>query len=47
MPAMNPNSFIKVMNLLNLAAVDIAQALYVSPSHVSRWKTGLSCWIMC
>ena len=40
MPAMNPNSFIKVMNLLNLAAVDIAQALYVSPSHVSRWKTG-------
>lgn len=24
----------------DLAAVDIAQALYVSPSHVSRWKTG-------
>ena len=40
MYAMNPSSFIKIMNLLNLAAVDVAQALYVSPSHVSRWKTG-------
>lgn len=40
MSAMNPSSFIKIMNLLNLAAVDVAQALYVSPSHVSRWKTG-------
>ena len=40
MPVMNPNSFVKLLNLLNLAAVDVAQSLYVSPSHVSRWKTG-------
>lgn len=40
MPAMNPKSFVKIMNLLNLAAVDVAQSIYVSPSHVSRWKTG-------
>lgn len=37
---MNPKSFARLMKILDLAAVDIAQALYVSPSHVSRWKTG-------
>ena len=40
MPSMNPKSFIKMMHLLHLTASDVAQALYVSPSHVSRWKTG-------
>ena len=40
MSAMNPKSFVRLMKLLDLAAVDIAQSLYVSPSHVSRWKTG-------
>lgn len=40
MSTMNPKSFARLMKLLDLAAVDIAQALYVSPSHVSRWKTG-------
>lgn len=40
MPAMNPKSFVRLMKLLDLAAIDIAQSLYVSPSHVSRWKTG-------
>ena len=40
MSSMNPKSFIKMMHLLHLTASDIAQALYVSPSHVSRWKTG-------
>lgn len=40
MSVMNPKSFIKLMKLLDLAAVDISQSLYVSPSHVSRWKTG-------
>ena len=40
MSTMNPKSFARLMKILDLAAVDIAQALYVSPSHVSRWKTG-------
>lgn len=40
MSTMNPKSFTKLLKLLDLAAVDISHALYVSPSHVSRWKTG-------
>ena len=40
MASMNPTNFSKIMRLLNLTASDLAQALYVSPSHVSRWKNG-------
>lgn len=40
MDGMNHNSFTKVMHLLGLTTSKLAQALYVSPSHVSRWKTG-------
>jgi len=37
---MNPNNFSRIMRLLNLTSSDLASALYVSPSHVSRWKNG-------
>lgn len=40
MASMNPTNFNKIMHLLNLTSSDLAQALYVSPSHVSRWKNG-------
>ena len=40
MASMNPKSLVKLMQLLHLSVSDIARALYVSPSHVSRWKTG-------
>lgn len=40
MAGMNHNSFVKIMHLLGLTTSKLAQALYVSPSHVSRWKTG-------
>ena len=28
------------MNLLDIASVDLARELFVSPSHISRWKNG-------
>lgn len=40
MASMNSGSFIKILRLLDLSSADLAQALYVSPSLVSRWKTG-------
>jgi transcriptional regulator with XRE-family HTH domain len=40
MASMNPGNLVKILRLLGISSSDLAQALYVSPSHVSRWKTG-------
>lgn len=37
---MNHKSLVRIMNLLDIASVDLARELFVSPSHISRWKNG-------
>ena len=40
MSVMNHKSLVRIMNLLDIASVDLARELFVSPSHISRWKNG-------